>query len=139
MTTYTRAQLITQALTDLGVIAEGQSVSDNDTSKMDGYIDAAMSELADLEIYYVADYGQPGPTGGNIEASAFLSLARYLAKAACMGFNLPADPKVDAESQQAVAKLRTLSGPARAKARLRVDPLLVRGYRGFWNKFPNNF
>lgn len=139
MTTYTRAQLAIQALTDLGVIAEGQSVSDSDTSKMDGYIDAAMSELADLGIYYVADYGQPGLIGGNIEASAFLALSRYLAKAAAMGFNLAGDPKVTQEAMEAEAKLRTLAGPPRAKARLRVDTYVTGPFRGPYSKWPYNF
>lgn len=139
MTTYTRAQLAIQALTDLGVVAEGQSISDNDMTKMDGYIDAAMQELADLEIYYVADYGQPGPTGGNIEASAYLSLSRYLAKAAAMGFNLAGDPKITAEAQEAEAKLRTLSRPPRSKARLRVDTYVIGPNRGPYSKFPYNF
>lgn len=139
MTTYTRAQLAIQALTDLGVIAEGQSVSDNDMNKIDGYIDAAMSELADLEIFYVADFGQPGPSGGNIDASAFLSLSRYLAKAAATGFNLAGDAKIAQEALEAEAKLRTLAGPPRAKARLRLDPYVVGPNRGPYGKWPFNF
>jgi hypothetical protein len=136
--TYTRAQLVTQALVDLGVIAEGQSVSDNDMSKMDGFVDAAMAELADLDIFYVSDYGQPGPTGGAIEPSGFLSLALYLANSATSAFNLPADEKMAALEMQAIAKLRVLSRPPRALARLRVDPALRGSNRGVYAKFPNN-
>lgn len=136
--TYTRAQLVNQALIDLGVIAEGQSVSDNDMSKMDAFVDAAMAELADLDIYYVSDYGQLGPTGGAIEPSAYLSLALYLANAATSAFNMPADAKMVAEEQMAIAKLRTLSRPPRAQARLRTDPALRGSNRGVYAKFPNN-
>jgi hypothetical protein len=136
--TYTRAQLVEQALIDLGVIAEGQSVSPNDSLKMDGYVDAAMSELTDLDIYYVSDFGQLGPTGGAIEPGAFLSLALYLANAATSGFNLPADEKMAALEMQAIAKLRTLARPPRAAIRSRIDPALRGSNRGVYAKFPNN-
>lgn len=135
---YTRAQLVTQALVDLGVVAEGQTVSDNDMSKMDSFVDATMAELADLDIFYVADFGQLGPTGGTIDPSPFLSLALYLANAATSAFNLPADAKMAALEQMAIAKLRVLARPPRAQARLRVDPALRGSNRGVYAKFPNN-
>lgn len=135
---YKRAQLINQALIDLGVIAEGQAVSDNDASKMDGYVNGAMAELIDLEIYYVADFGQLGPTGGDLPDSAFLSLSRYLANAACAGFNLPADTKMQALETLAIAKLRTLSRPPRSKTRLSIDPAVRASNRGVYAKWPNN-
>jgi hypothetical protein len=99
-------------------------------SKMDGFVDAAMAELADLDIFYVSDYGQSGPTGGAIEPSGFLSLALYLANSATSAFNLPADEKMAALEMQAIAKLRVLSRPPRALARLRVDPALRGSNRG---------
>jgi hypothetical protein len=136
--TYTRAQLVNRALLDLGVIAEGQDVSDNDASKMDALVDAAMAELADLDIYYVSDYGTLGPTGGAIEPSAFLSLSLYLANAACSSFNLPADEKMKALEIEAKAKLRTLARPPRAKARLTVDPAVRGRNRGQWARWPYN-
>jgi hypothetical protein len=136
---YTRAQLVTKALGKLGVIAEGQAVSDGDVSKMDGTVNAAMAMLAALDIYYVADFGQLGPTGGTIEDEAFLPLATWLARKACEDFNQPADEKMEAEARFAEADLRTLSRPPRSKARLSVDPAL-RGshFRGISGRWPNN-
>lgn len=136
---YTRAQLVTKALGKLSVIAEGQAVSDGDVSKMDGIVDAAMAMLAALDIYYVADFGQLGPTGGTIEDVAFLPLATWLARKACEDFNQPADEKMEAEARFAEADLRTLSRPPRSKTRLSVDPALRgHGFRGISGRWPNN-
>jgi hypothetical protein len=128
----TRAELINQCLTNLGVIAEGQSVSAEEVSKMDGVIDPAVSQLADLNIYYVQDAGSVGPTDGAIEDSAFLSLAAYIANEACAAFNLPADTKMQALAMIAEDKLRTLAAPARTLRTLRVDPALQSHYRGIY-------
>lgn len=127
----TRAELINQSLTNLGVIASGQSIDADLVSKMDTVVDPAISELADLAIYYVQDPGTEGPSDGNIEDSAFLSLASYIANAACAAFNLPADQKLQALSMLAEAKLRTLSAPSRTLKTLRVDPALTR-HRGHY-------
>jgi hypothetical protein len=121
----TRAQLIQQALTNLGIIAEGQSVSDQDVEKMDTIVDPAIAELSDLDIYFVQDAGSLGPINGNIEDSAFLSLAAYIANAACPSFNLPYDVKLKALSDEAEKKLTTLGRPARSLKTLKVDPITV--------------
>lgn len=131
----TRLELIEQSLTNLGILAEGQSTSAQDVSKMDGIVDPALAELMDLQIYYVADAGTPSPpTGGAIEDSAFLSLAAYIANAACSAFNLPADAKMQALAQVAEHKLITLIAPTSTRRTLRVDPALVshHRYRGGW-------
>lgn len=120
----TRAQLINQSLTNLGVLAEGQSITADLVNKMDGVVDPAISELSALDIYYVQDAGDVGPSGGDIEDSAFLSLAAYIANAACAAFNLPADQKMQALSSLAEQKLITLSRPGRTLRTLRVDPAL---------------
>lgn len=126
-----RLDLINQALTNLGVIAQGQTISDDLVSKMDGIIDPAIAELADLDIYYVQDAGTAGPpTGGAIEDSAFLSIAAYVANAACPAFNLPADAKLTVLAQTAEAKLITLAAPARTLRVLKIDPLLIRHRAG---------
>lgn len=129
----TRPELINQALVNLGVIAFGQSVSAEDVQKMDTIIDPALAELTDLDIYYVSDAGEIGPTGGAFEDSAFLSLAAYVANAACAAFNLPADQKMIALSQLAEQKLITLGRPGATLDRLRIDPAIQtrrRIYRG---------
>jgi hypothetical protein len=136
---YTRAQLVNKALGKLGVIAEGQAVSDGDVSKMDGIVDAAMAMLASLDIYFLADFGQLGPTGGAIESEAFLPLATWLARKACEDFNQPADENMEAEARFAEADLRTLARPPRSKTRLTVEPALRgNGFRGTTGRWPNN-
>jgi hypothetical protein len=125
----TRAELINQCLTNLGVIAEGQSIDADLVQKMDGIVDPAIAELASLDIYYVQDAGELGPADGAIEDSAFLSVAAYIANAACAAFNLPADQKLQSLALLAEQKLRTLAAPARTLRTLRVDPAVS---RRFW-------
>lgn len=120
----TRAELINQCLTNLGILAEGQSISPDLVNKMDGVVDPALSELSALDIFYVQDAGDVGPTGGEIDDSAFLSLAAYIANAACAAFNLPADQKMQALAALAEQKLITLSRPGRTLRTLRIDPAL---------------
>lgn len=129
----TRAELINQCLTNLGVIAEGQSIDADLVSKMDTIVDPAIAELEALDIYYVQDAGTIGPSDGAIEDSSFLSLASYIANAACAAFNLPADQKLQALASLAEAKLRTLSASPRTRRTLHIDPALRHrrfGYRG---------
>lgn len=128
----TRAQLINQCLTNLGVIAEGQSITADLVSKMDTIIDPAISTLAHLRIYYVQDAGAIGPTGGEIEDSAYLPLADWIANRASSAFNLPADQKMQAVAMLAEATLITLAAPPRIFNRLRIDPALQsrRGWYG---------
>lgn len=120
----TRAELINQSLINLGIIAFGQTVSAEDVQKMDTIVDPALAELTDLEIYYTDDPGELGPTGGVIQDSAFLSLAAYIANAACAAFNLPADQKMKALAIEAEQKLITLGRPAATLRTLRLDPAL---------------
>ncbi|NGX99387.1 MAG: hypothetical protein G4V63_30580 [Candidatus Afipia apatlaquensis] len=130
----TRAELIEQALINLGVIAEGQSIEADLVDKMDGIVDPACAELSDLDIYYVQDAGEVGPTGGDIPDSAFLSLCAYIANAACSAFNLPADTKLQALSQLAEAKLITLTRPARTRRTLRIDPAIAPIRTYYWGR-----
>lgn len=132
----TRAEFIDQCLMNLGILVPGQSTSAENVQKMDGFVDPAFALLAKLEIYYVQDGGEPGPSGGTIEDEAYLPLADWVANKACAGFNLPADTKMMALALQAEATLITISAPARTLRTLRVDPALLgyrRGaYRGGW-------
>jgi hypothetical protein len=128
----TRAELVNQCLTNLGVIAQGQSIDADLVIKMDGFIDPAVALLASLNIYYVQDAGTLGPSDGAIEDEAFLPLADWIANKACSGFNLPADTKMQALSMIAENNLRTLSAPARTLRTLRIDPALTTTRRGFY-------
>lgn len=129
----TRAQFINQCLTNLGVIAAGQSIDSDLVDKMDTIVDPALATLAKLEIYYVQDAGELGPTGGEIEDSAYLPLADWVANKACSSFNLPADQKMQALAMLAEGTLITLAAPSRTFDRLRLDPAVTRHrgpYRG---------
>jgi hypothetical protein len=130
----TRAELIDQALTNLGVIAQGQSIDADLVLKMDGVVDPAVSMLARLDIYYVQDAGSAGPIDGAIEDEVFLPLADWIANKACAAFNLPADEKMQALAMLAEGTLRTLAAPARTRRTLQIDPALqgrrIGTYRG---------
>lgn len=132
MTTKTRRELVDQALANLGILAIGQSVSSEDVSKLDGLVDAVCEKLAGLGIYYVQDQGEPGPSGGEIDAAAFLPLADYLANAAAAAFNLAADTKLAALAQIAEQDLRTLGRPVQPRRTLQVDRALPSGRRHPW-------
>ena len=128
----TREQLINQSLLNLGVIAEGQSISTEDMNKMDGIVDPAIAQLSALDVYYVSDPGALGPSGGEIPDEAFLSIAKYIANEACSAFNLPADQKMQAMAVDAVDKLRIITAPTRTLRYLKVDPA-VRRVRRWYN------
>lgn len=128
----TRDDLIKQALVNLGLIAEGQAFEAEMVQRMDKIIDPALAKLAGLDIYYVSDQGVEGPEGGEIEDSAFLPIANYVAEAACPAFNLAADTKMQVMKEQAIGDLRTLAAPSRARRFLSLDPA-TRPYRhGLW-------
>lgn len=134
----TRAQFIDQCLANLGILVPGQSITADLVEKMDLVVDNALATLAGLDIYYVQDAGTASPpTGGDIEDSAFLPLADYVADKACASFNLPADQKMKALALAAERTLVTLSAPARTLRTLRVDQAVrSRGgsiYRGTYN------
>lgn len=120
----TRVELVDQILSRLQILQWGQTASDQDIQKVDALIDPAVAKLASLQIYYVSDVGEPGPTGGAIEDEAFFPLADYIAN-----FHRLADERLQALSMLAEADLRTLAAPARTLRTLRVDPAL-RGWRG---------
>jgi hypothetical protein len=132
MTTKTRRELVDQALVNLGILAVGQSVSNEDVSKMDVLVDPVCEKLSGLGIYYVQDQGTIGPSGGEFESAAFLSIADYLANAAAAAFNLPADAKLAALAQLAEQDLRTISRPPQIRQTLRIDGAIPSGRHGRW-------
>lgn len=121
MTTKTRQELLYEALDQLGILVPGQAPSAANLAKIDGIFDPVCEELTDLGIYYVQDAGEIGPSGGEIESSAFLAIAAYLANAAAVKFNLASDAKLKALAIEAEDKLRTLSRPASTRSTLAID------------------
>lgn len=133
----TREELINKALGTLQVLAVGQSVNGTDVDKMDAIVDPAIAELSSLEIYYAPDVGELGPSGGDIDDAAFLSLANYLAAAAGPDFGFYNDDRLQALAMLAEAKLLTISAPARTLKTLRVDPALTPIRVGYYRGWPN--
>lgn len=125
-----RSDWIVQGLTNLGIIAPGQSISPEAVAKMDSIVDPVVAELERLQIYYVSDPGALGPNDGAIDDDAFLYLADYLANRSCSAFNLPADQKLMTLATIAEARLITMTAPSRTRRTLRIDPALTpnRGY-----------
>jgi hypothetical protein len=136
----TRAEVIEQALRNLMVIAEGQAVSDSDVQKLDLIVDGVCAEMAALKIFYVADTGQIGPTGGDFDDAAYLSIADYLAWRGLSTFPMGEDgqARITGAATQAEAILRALSGAPRGRRELKFDTALRARARAS-APFPNNF
>lgn len=137
----TRTQVLEQGLRNLMVIAEGQTVSQSDMDKIDLVLDGVCGELADLHIFYVGDRGVLGPSGGDFDDSAYLSIADYLAYRALSVFPMGADgqTRLMQAATEAERRLRALSGPPRTRRELRVDPGTRQNRITTYAPFPNNF
>jgi hypothetical protein len=133
VTTKTRRELIIEALDQLGIIVPGQAPSATIINKVDTVLDPIVEQLASMDIYYVGDVGEIGPTGGAFESSDFLSLGAYLANAAAAKFNLPADTKLKALALEAEQNLRTLTRPSSTRKTLKTDAGIPTGSRSRFN------
>jgi hypothetical protein len=135
-----RTEIIEQTLRNLMVIAEGQAVSDSDVQKVDLILDGVCAEMASLAIFYVADTGQQGPTGGDFDDAAYLSIADYIAWRALSTFPMGADgtARITSAATQAETRLRALSGPPRGRREVKFDAGLVGRSRARL-PFPRNF
>lgn len=122
----TRRQLIYQALDNLGVMATGQTPSDEDVMKVDNLIDPMMADLADRDVIYVQDYGLPIADGGEIPPSLFLHLATILADHSKSAWGMQGDPSFYVLATQAEDKLRNIKRPERTKRRAQIEPVLQR-------------
>lgn len=125
----TRAEFINQVLDRLQILVHGQAPSAENVQKVDILIDPAFDMLRGLNIYYVQDAGEIGPTGGDIQDEAFLPLADYVASK-----HLLADARMQALAMQAEKDLKTIAAPPRTLQFLRIDPALwgrrISHYRG---------
>lgn len=117
----TRSELIDEVLDRLGVLVPGQAASSANVNKVDSVIDPSIATLSGLEIYYISDAGEAGPSGGAIEDSVFIALADYIADKAASKFNLPADTKLKALALEAQATMITLARPPSSRRTLRID------------------
>lgn len=85
MTTYTRAELVTEAAECLQLIGSGQSLESEDSDKIDGQVDALIEQLSADEVITIDDLSV-------IPARYFKALAELLGNSASTKFGLPYDP-----------------------------------------------
>lgn len=119
--TYTRQDVLTQALADLRRLGNDAAPQDEDNSKLDGLFDACVESLSARNIYTVSDPGTTGPTDGAIEAAAFLDVALCLAWAAAPRFNMAGNPTLAALAAQAESNLELIAAPPRTLRVLRIE------------------
>jgi hypothetical protein len=126
-----RTQLCYKALENLGVLATGQTPSDDEVAKVDALVDPVVADLAARDIYLVDDAGQLGPANGQIEPAAFLWLAHCVAFQAAPSFGCGDDPVFGNYAAMAELRLKTIGRPARSRRNLKVDAILYRGTRRY--------
>jgi hypothetical protein len=109
----TRPELIDQAWSISASSPLGQSILGLKMSRR--WIPSSirrLAELTDLDIYYVSRRGRDRPDRRGVRGQRVpVTLAAYVANAACAAFNLPADQKMITLSQLAEQKLITLGRP----------------------------
>src|SRR5262249_44009613 len=135
------SDVIEQALRNLMVIAEGQPVQASDVLKLDLILDGVCAEMGALSIFYVADTGQQGPTGGDYDDAAYLSIADYLAYRGLSVFPMADDgqARMTRAYTEAVNILRAISGSPRGRRELKIDPAARPTRATSWAPYPNNF
>ena len=87
MTTKTRRDLVDQALSNLGVLASGQTPNAEDVARMDAYVDPVIEGLAERRIVEVDDLSA-------IPAAWFLPLSYVLSGAAAQDYGAANDPRI---------------------------------------------
>lgn len=85
MTTKTRADLITEVLENLMVIAAGETADSVVYNAVDAHVDPALEELSILKVQIPDDEAIP--------LALFGSLADYIVENACNKFGRPANPQ----------------------------------------------
>jgi hypothetical protein len=85
MATKTRNDLVNQALTNLGVLASGQTASSEDFDAVDNHVDTTLAELDAEDIVTIDDDDE-------IPAEWFEPIAVLVADNAALAFGLPGVP-----------------------------------------------
>ena len=81
---YTRADLVNEALMNLGVLSEGEDAQDEDYARVDNKVDAVVALLRDTDVYFLAD-------ADAVPDNALLPLGHYLAGACAASFGQQTD------------------------------------------------
>jgi hypothetical protein len=132
MTTRTRADLITEVLDQLGVLAAGQTPAAEDVAKIDNRLDNVLEEISALGIYTVQMPGTIGAADGEYPAEIIPSLGSCVANRCAGSFGLGGDPALDVMARRAEKTLYTIQRPLPARRFLNTDAALrgVRLYPG---------
>lgn len=112
---YQRADLVGEALKNLGVLAAGDTPENEDFEYVDEKVDATIEELSALEVARVQDLDQ-------IPLPWFNPLAAYLANSCKLKFSVSAE-KAQVLDQEAATALRKLKLMNRSTATY--EPLRV--------------
>ena len=115
-TTKTRNELVTQALSNLGVLAAGQTPSTEDFESVDGHVDQTIEALEADEIITVDDLSA-------IPSEWFQPLSVILADDAAMEFGLPGVPPSPGNPNPVAAAQATLR--TRVRGRPTGQPLRI--------------
>lgn len=98
----TRGDLVDRALKMLGAVGSGQTASAEDTTLVDGLLNAVLDELHRRGVIYVGNRGTQGNlTTGSFADAEFIPLAASLAKAAAPDFGKTGSELADAYSMAA--------------------------------------
>lgn len=130
---WTRRELIDQALDNLGVLVEGQTVPDELVSKVDKVLDPCMEQLRARDIVDVTAPSTLGtdspPAAGEFPLELCLPLSHCLAWAAASKFNLAGDPALKVMNDQSEDLLQRMTAAGRTRRMLRVDKGTRQGNR----------
>lgn len=86
-TTKTRADLVNQALANLGILAAGQTADTEDYDAVDGHVDQMFASLEARDVATIDNEDE-------IPAEWFQSLATLLADDAAAEFGAPSNPAI---------------------------------------------
>lgn len=117
----TRDEMIYRALMKLGVNNSGQTVSEEDHTRVDDNLEPIFAELSALRIYYVSDYE-------SYDESEFEPLAEYLAAGMCEDFAQDRNAW-EARKNAAIDRLERIAAPGSTNEPLRADDVLRQGAR----------
>lgn len=98
MATKTRAELVSKTLANLGVLASGQSPSDEDASAVDDHVDTAFATLSGKGVVSISD-------DEAIPLELFGPLADWLAEDAAPDFGRATDRKKQMAAEAEIRKI----------------------------------
>lgn len=111
------ADLIAQVLSNLGVLAAGQSLAPEDYDRVNNLVDPCLAYLAGEKIIYI-------PNSNAIPATVFPLVADVLANFCKQSFGKAGDDRLLRDANEAERKLKRMAGRNFVPGELRVDTAL---------------